>query len=68
MDLLKDTKKNTSGHKATKVLYQSSASHDNTPADTEDTKIHRWTLELLEKNVARDFKKDVRYENLFQVS
>jgi hypothetical protein len=68
MDLLKNTKKNTGRHETTEVLNKSSASHDDTPADTEHAKIDRRALELLQKNVARNFKKDIRYKNLLKVS
>jgi hypothetical protein len=40
-------------------LYKSSASHDDTPAEGEYSEVYGRTFELLEKDVAGDFKEDV---------
>jgi hypothetical protein len=61
--LLEDTKKDSCSHETTEVLYKSSASHDDTPAESECSQVHGRTLKLLEEDVAGDFEENVGNED-----
>ena len=59
MNLLKDSKKNTTDQKAGPVLYESGASHHNTPSSYNEPNPERRSLELHEDRVGRDLEQDV---------
>lgn len=42
-------------HEAGEVLNYPGERHDDTPRDDEDADVGRWTLEILENDVARHF-------------
>lgn len=63
MFLLENAQQYSHNHQTGKVPDKAGTSHDDSPARDEDSQIVRRTLELLKKNVARNFTEDVRNED-----
>jgi hypothetical protein len=49
--LLKQTQEDSCDTKASKILYESSAHHDNAPYEDDSSHENRWTIELVEDHV-----------------
>lgn len=54
-----NTQKHTCYHEAGEVLYDTSESHDDAPANNQDAKVSGRSLELLQDDVGRNLKENV---------
>ncbi|KAI6762495.1 hypothetical protein HG530_008475 [Fusarium avenaceum] len=63
---LEHTEKHANSKKSTEAFDDTVQGHDYTPDSNKDTKVDRWSLELLQKDVARDLEQDVRDEEKTQ--
>jgi len=61
-NLLKHPQKDTADEKASPVLYESGAKHDDSPSSHNETYPEGRFLEFHENRVCRDFEQDVRDE------